>query len=61
MFGFHNRKDQGYVEPDGSEVVTSFKNPSKNTDMRIRDGRWREPSEEELQKFKEIFSDYVRW
>ncbi|REK69237.1 RHS repeat-associated core domain-containing protein [Paenibacillus paeoniae] len=49
------------VERDGSQVVTSFKNPSKNTDMRIQDGRWTRPSEAELQQFKEIFSNYVRW
>ncbi|AZK46692.1 RHS repeat domain-containing protein [Paenibacillus lentus] len=49
------------VEADGSQVITSFKNPSKNTNMRIQDGRWIRPSEAELQQFKEIFSDYVRW
>uniref|UniRef100_UPI0034D72269 VENN motif pre-toxin domain-containing protein n=1 Tax=Proteus mirabilis TaxID=584 RepID=UPI0034D72269 len=48
------------IEPDG-EVVTSFKNSDKNTAQRIRDGRWNRPSNEELDEFKDRFSDYVRW
>ncbi|MEY0290018.1 VENN motif pre-toxin domain-containing protein, partial [Providencia rettgeri] len=48
------------IEPDG-EVVTSFDNPANNTNRRIKDGTWNRPSNEQLNEFKDKFSDYVRW
>jgi hypothetical protein len=41
-------------ESDG-EHVTTFKNPSRNTNMRIRRGDWFRPSYEEIEQFKKIF------
>ncbi|WP_200902843.1 hypothetical protein [Pseudomonas fluorescens] len=48
------------IEPDG-EVVTSLNNPKANTIDRIRRGQWRPASQDELDKFESIFSNYVRW
>ncbi|ELO81637.1 hypothetical protein SEEERB17_020811 [Salmonella enterica subsp. enterica serovar Enteritidis str. SARB17] len=49
------------IEGDGSEIITTMNNPRRNTDSRIDDGRWRRMTLEEEEKFKEIFSDYVRF
>ncbi|HGV3501800.1 TPA: VENN motif pre-toxin domain-containing protein [Providencia stuartii] len=48
------------IEPDG-EVVTSFDNPASNTNRRIKDGTWNRLSNEQLNEFKDKFSDYIRW
>ncbi|WP_228407788.1 hypothetical protein [Proteus cibi] len=48
------------IEPDG-EVVTSFYNPKANTDNRVKKGEWQRPSNEQLDDFKEKFSDYIKW
>ena len=48
------------IESNG-EVVTSFYNPKANTDSRVRNGEWNRPSNEELEQFKQKFSDYVKW
>ncbi|WP_260579242.1 hypothetical protein [Proteus mirabilis] len=48
------------IEPDG-EVVTSFYNPKANTDNRVKKGEWQQPSNEQLDDFKEKFSDYIKW
>ncbi|WP_254592711.1 VENN motif pre-toxin domain-containing protein [Pectobacterium polaris] len=48
------------IESDG-EVVTSFYNPKANTDSRVRKGEWSHPSNEQLEQFKQKFSDYVKW
>ncbi len=48
------------IESDG-EVVTSFYNPKANTDNRIKKGEWQRPSNEQLDDFKEKFSDYIKW
>ncbi|WP_207240043.1 MULTISPECIES: hypothetical protein [Pseudomonas] len=48
------------IEPDG-EVVTSLNNPKANTRDRILRGQRRPASQDELDKFESIFSNYVRW
>jgi len=48
------------IESDG-EVVTSFYNPKANTDARVRKGEWNNPSNKELEQFKQKFSDYIKW
>ncbi|ABS46260.1 hypothetical protein BZ17_3153 [Yersinia pseudotuberculosis IP 32953] len=48
------------IESDG-EVVTSFYNPKANTDSRVRRGEWNYLSNEQLEQFKQKFSDYIKW
>jgi len=48
------------LEPNG-EVVTSFSNPNANTNSRIQRGEWARASQDELKKFENQFSDYVKW
>ncbi|ENT5053362.1 hypothetical protein ACE6X6_004164 [Salmonella enterica subsp. enterica] len=49
------------IEGNGSEIITTMNNPRRNTNSRLNDGRWRRMTLEEEEKFKEIFSDYVRF
>ncbi|WP_437439622.1 hypothetical protein [Kosakonia sacchari] len=48
------------IEPNG-EVVTSFYNPKANTDSRVNRGEWNYPSNDQLEQFRQKFSDYIRW
>ena len=43
-------------EPNG-EHVTTFKNPQKNTDMRVRSGRYSRLTEAQYEEFSTIFNN----
>lgn len=43
-------------ESDG-EHVTTFKNPQKNTDMRVRSGRYSRPTESQYEQFSKLFGN----
>jgi len=49
------------IERNGREIVTSMSNPKQNTNMRIGRGQWERLSQSELDEFRNIFSDYVRF
>ncbi|EPA3211136.1 RHS repeat domain-containing protein, partial [Escherichia coli] len=52
------------IEKDGSEIVTSMRDISrKNIQHRMNRNtdRWERPTQSELDEFRDIFSDYVRF
>lgn len=49
------------VEADGSQVLTSFRNTSANTQFRILKGTWNPLTNDQIELFKAIFKGYVRW
>ncbi|MEI7365822.1 hypothetical protein WCU67_22400 [Pectobacterium parmentieri] len=49
------------IEKDGNKIVTSMSNPKNNTNTRIQRGQWERLNQSELDEFRDIFSDYVRF
>ncbi|EJW2002100.1 hypothetical protein QB794_004572 [Salmonella enterica] len=52
------------IEKDGSEIVTSMRDISKKNvqhRMNRNTDRWERPIQSELDEFRDIFSDYVRF
>ncbi|USG64645.1 RHS repeat-associated core domain-containing protein [Brevibacillus ruminantium] len=46
-------------EPDGQHLTT-FKNPDNNTKIRIQRGQWTRPSQESIQKFRDILNSLLK-